>query len=196
MLAMAKTIILASTSPRREALMNELKRPFRVVRPQVDETVGQGLSASEAAKELAARKAEQVAGRCTEGIVLAADTLVEVNGEVLGKPRDAGDAAKILTKLSGTRHAVITGVCMIDVVSRRKLIDSETTWVTMRRLSAEEIGKYVASGEAEGKAGAYAIQESGDRYVERVEGSLSNVVGLPMEKVKEMLDELESDRER
>jgi len=187
-----KTIVLASASPRRKALLKQLGRSFRVVAPDVNEEASPGKDAAGIALELATRKAEKVAEQYRDGLVLGADTVVEVQGRILGKPRDKAHAATILRELSGTRHAVITGLCLIDAGSGRRLTAAETTWVTMRTLSPKDIADYVASGESDGKAGAYAIQESGDRYIEKVEGSFTNVVGLPMERVAEMLAELET----
>jgi len=164
-------LILASASPRRRDLMHRLGRPFDVIAPHVeDEAPAEGEPAQVACR-LAEEKALDVARRVAQGTIIAADTLVAAGGCIVGKPSDADHARRILRTLSGTRHRVITG--------------------TMRRMSNAEIEAYVASGEPIGKAGAYAIQEHGDRYVTRVEGSFSNVVGLPLELLKEMLREIE-----
>lgn len=190
-------LILASTSPRRRELLTRLRRPFRVVPPAADETLPEGVSPKEAAEILAVRKARSVADRCSEGWVLGADTLVSADAlvsggeEIIGKPRDRGDAIAILRRLSRRPHRIITGVCLIDARSGRRWVDSETTTVTMRAMRLEEIEAYVDTGEAMGKAGAYAIQETGDRFVERVEGSMSNVVGLPIELVERLIEEME-----
>jgi len=113
--------------------------------------------------------------------------VVSANGEVLGKPADAADARRMLRALSDSRHAVITGVALL-APGRHRLIASSTTHVTMRPMTAGEIEDFIASGEWCGKAGAYAIQETGDRFITRVEGSFSNVVGLPMELVANMVE--------
>jgi septum formation protein len=144
------------------------------------------LSACKQAEALAYFKARGVLDRGVEGPVLAADTVVAVEGEVLGKPVDEADARRMLQTLSGTRHEVITGVAVIWGPEKRR-IGSARTYVTMRRLTPQELEGYIAGMEWVGKAGAYAIQETADRFVERVEGSFSNVVGLPLELVKEML---------
>ena len=183
-------LILASASPRRRELLSRVGDPFRVIVPDADESFDPGEPPERVAETLAQRKAASVAAGLSKGIVIAADTVVAVGGEILGKPRDRDDAIAILSRLSGTRHAVITGVCVMDAASRRSVLDHERTWVTMRRMSPEEIRAYVASGEADGKAGAYAIQETGDRYVERLEGDFDNVVGLPVRLVERLLRRL------
>jgi septum formation protein len=122
--------------------------------------------------------------------VLGADTIVVVNGEILGKPTDRADAERMLRALSGTRHRVITGVALLEPDGRRR-ITSDVTCVTLRGMSEREIADYLDSGEWIGKAGAYAIQETADRFVQKVEGSWSNVVGLPMETVGQLLAELD-----
>ena len=189
----AGEIILASASPRRKVLMERLGRPFRTVVVEVDETIPPGLSGRQAAEELACRKARTATQGLAEGVIVGADTLVELNGRIIGKPADMEDAVRILTDLSGSRHDVITGLCIRDAASGRELTGSEVTRIVMRRMSQKEIEAYVASGESDGKAGAYAIQQSGDRYVERVEGSMDNVVGLPVRLLERMLDELGKD---
>jgi len=187
-------LILASTSPRRRKLLGELERPFRVIPPTADETISQGATPQQAAMELAQRKGRSVAVALETGLVLAADTLVSVGGEIIGKPRDRSDAVAILRKLARQTQEVITGVCLIDVESGLELTASDTTAVTMRPMTEAEILAYVDSGEAMGKAGAYAIQETGDRFVRSVDGSMSNVVGLPLELVRRMLGQMENER--
>lgn len=185
-----KRLVLASASPRRRQLLTRLGYPFDVAAPDADEPLDASLSPGELAQRLAWLKAEAVARDFPDALILGADTLVTTGGEVLGKPADRQDAIRILTRLGGTRHCVITGVCILDAASGRKWLDAEETWVTMRLMSRAEIEAYVDSGEAMGKAGAYAIQETGDRYVEKVEGSFSNVVGLPLELLARMLKPL------
>jgi len=160
---------------------------FEVIEPRIEE-IAAG-SPREVAERLAAEKAREVAERAGTGIVIGCDTIVSAAGEILGKPRDAGDARRILSTLSDTRHAVITGVCVLDAETGRERIASERTYVTMRSWTEAEIDAYVSSGEAMGKAGAYAIQETGDRYVVKIEGSFNNVVGLPTELLARILTE-------
>jgi len=180
-------LILASESPRRRALLAEAGYAFDAVSPDVDESAPQGAAPEQIALELACRKARAVAGRNPRGVVLGADTVVALNGATLGKPAGRADAIAMLGRLAGSRHAVLTGVCVLDAATGREQAECVRTWVTMKPMSLDEITAYVDSGEAYGKAGSYAIQETADRYVERVEGSFSNVVGLPIERTAEIL---------
>ena len=184
-------LFLASSSPRRFELLKRLGRPFQVVSPQADETLPPGLPAVQAAEMLAVRKAESVAAGLADGIVLGADTLVAAEDGIIGKPRGRADAIAILKRLTRAPHIVVTGLCLLDARTGRRRVASDQTRVTMRRMTDAEIEAYVDSGEAMGKAGAYAIQETADRFVERVEGSYSNVVGLPLELLAKMLEEFD-----
>lgn len=144
------------------------------------------------ALRLARLKAGEVAARLAPelrpgDLVLGADTVADLGGEVIGKPRDAGEARTFLSRLSGARHAVVTAVVLVEPGTGRRAEAVERTELETSPMSAEEIASYVASGEGEGKAGAYAIQETGDRYVKIVSGSRSNVVGLPLERLAVML---------
>jgi septum formation protein len=181
-------LILASASPRRRQLLAEAGYRFDVVPPPVAEPAGRGapVPPRQRAEALAYFKARAVANLHPLAWVLAADTLVVVGGEVLGKPADAGEAREMLRRLAGTRQAVITGVAMLGPAGYRQLA-SETTFVTMRAMDDDDLAAYVDSGEWRGKAGAYAIQETADRFVTSVEGSFTNVVGLPMERVGGMI---------
>ncbi len=184
-------IILASSSPRRRQLLAEAGVKFEVVDPPLpepDETVAR-LSPSQQAEALAYFKGRAVADMHPDAIVLAADTVVALGTKVMGKPADDADARNMLATLSGTRHKVITGVAVLAPGGAR-IIASDLTYVTMRPMTEEEIENYIASGEAAGKAGAYAIQETADKFVEKIEGSFTNVVGLPIELVQRMLDEI------
>lgn len=181
-------VILASASPQRAALLAERGYSFRVVEPNVDEGIRPGASPSAEAERLARAKAEDVAARVGPAVVIAADTIVALGGEILGKPRDRAHAAEMLRRLSGTCHQVITGLCVLDTGTGRRGSESVSTAITMRKMSEAEVQAYVASGEADGKSGAYAIQETADRYVLRVEGSFTNVVGLPMERLQQILE--------
>ncbi|MCK4276023.1 MAG: septum formation protein Maf [Phycisphaerae bacterium] len=183
-------LILASASPRRRKLLAEAGLVFEVVSPPVDEPDHVGLlPPAQRAEALAYFKARSVSQYYPGSLILGADTIVAVSGVVLGKPADQLEARRMLQTLSGTRHVVITGVALLGP-DKRRLIASETTYVTMRPMSNGEIESYIASGEWEGKAGAYAIQETADRFVVSVEGSFSNVVGLPVKLVKRMVNEL------
>jgi len=183
-------LILASNSPRRQELLLQAGYRFEVRPPPVDDqTESEAPSPGVYAEGLAYLKAASVieANRITEGLVLGADTIVVLGDRIIGKPADEADARRILSELSGAEQQVITGVALVDAASGRRWLDHDVTVLRMRRMAAEEIDAYVASGEAMGKAGAYAIQETGDRYVEWMRGSLTNVVGLPMELLARML---------
>ena len=188
---MSAKLILASSSPRRRQLLAETGRQFEVIDPPIAEPAdcGGDLSPAQQAEALAYFKASSVARLHPGQCVLGADTIVAVGGKILGKPADSDRAREMLRLLSSTRHEVITGVAMVMYPDRR-LIASDRTYVTMREMSADEIEHYIASGEWIGKAGGYAIQETGDRFIDRVDGSFSNVVGLPMELTARMLAEV------
>jgi septum formation protein len=182
--------ILASNSPRRRELMRQAGYRFEVRPPPIEDRGVTGAPSPGAYVEsLAYLKAMAViqGRRLTEGLVLGADTIVELAGRIIGKPADKADARRILSQLSGSEHHVLTGLALVDVAKRRRLLAHDVTRIRMRRITPEEIDAYVAGGEAMGKAGAYAIQETGDRYVETIDGSLTNVVGLPMELLERMI---------
>lgn len=177
---------LASRSPRRRALLRGAGIPFEVVDVEVDETPPPGLEPEAVARELALRKARAGAGRAGQGWVLGADTLVVLGDRILGKPRDRRDASSMLAALSARPHRVVTGVALVGP-GGAEFSGYDVTHVVMRPMSPGEIRAYVDSGESDDKAGAYAIQEAGDRFVERLDGSWSNVVGLPMELLRDLL---------
>lgn len=185
---MNEHLILASTSPRRRALLEGLGVPFEVVGSEVDETLIDGTPVQQA-RALALAKARAVAGSRSSGLVIGADTIVVVGSAVLGKPRDRREAAQMLGLLAGRRHQVITGVAVIDAANGREVVGHEETAVWIRSLKAEEIQRYVTSGEPDDKAGAYAIQGLGSLLVERIEGCYFNVVGLPLVKLDRVLGE-------
>lgn len=187
-------LVLASSSPRRRELLRQAGIPFRIVPPTVAEpkTTAGLISPRRQAEALAYFKASDVWRRVGEVYVLGADTLVAIGPSVLGKPSGEADARRMLRSLSRTRHEVITGVALLGPGGRR-WVESEVTYVTMRPMSREEIDAYIASGEWIGKAGAYAIQDTAERFVECLEGSFSNVVGLPVERVKEMIRRVRGD---
>lgn len=160
--------------------------PFDVVPPKIGEEVRSGLAPERVAEELAERKARAVAGRFPDRIVLGADTIVVVGDRILGKPSGRGEAEGMLRTLSGSKHRVITGLCLLLPGGGVRLAH-EASRVTMRPIGPEEIRAYLDAGEWEGKAGAYAIQESADRFVVGLEGSFDNVVGLPTELLGKLL---------
>ena len=181
-------LVLASGSPRRFEILTSLGIPFAVDVPGVPEAVGPGESGERAASRLAADKAAEVAARRPGRWVLAADTLVVLDGDVLGKPADEGEASAMLRRLSGREHRVVTAVRLRrDAGSGREAI----AWSAVRfaPLSPAEIAWYVATGEPMDKAGAYAVQGHGSRFVESVTGSFTNVMGLPARAVYELIRE-------
>ncbi len=181
-------LILASASPRRARLLRDAGYEFEVVAASAPEPVERDDSRPprQRAEALAYFKARGVAATHPGATLLGADTLVELDGEAIGKARDAEDARGILSRLSGSRHHVITGVAIVDSCGARRLIRHDVTEIQMRPMSPDDIEAYIHSGEWRDKAGAYAIQETGDRQIERITGSWSNVVGLPMELLERM----------
>src|SRR3954469_14140774 len=182
-------IILASASPRRAELLRSAAIPFTVDVANVAEALHRGETPAQHAERLARRKAEVVAKRNPGKLVLGADTIVVVDDEILGKPRDAADAARMLRMLSGRSHEVITGVCVARLaISNQQLATcSEQTKVFFEEIAEDEIEAYIAPGEPMDKAGAYAIQGIASRWVSRIEGDYANVVGLPVALVWKML---------
>jgi septum formation protein len=178
-------LILASASPRRHQILRDAGYAFDIVDPgEVEDEVRSAPTPEALAEGKAAAKARHVAKALNgagPALVIGVDTLVAAGPDVIGKPLDRPDAIRILTRLSGTRHRVISGFCLLPIPCGEACIGNEATWVTMRPMAPAEIHAYVASGEADGKAGAYAIQETGDAYVEKLEGSFLNVVGFPLE---------------
>jgi len=198
-------LVLASASPRRQELLRNAGISFTVQAADVDETVLPGEPPRACAERLAREKALAVWRTRPQDRVLGADTIVVVDETILGKPVDAGDAARMLRLLSGRVHCVITGVCVVEAVASGQLpvagkaesqplseivrTESETTLVTVNELSDDEIRDYIATGEPMDKAGAYAIQGMAARWIPRIEGDYSNVVGLPVALVYKMLRE-------
>lgn len=180
-------IILASASPRRAQLMEQLGINFRIMVSEVDEQITPGQSPETLVQELARRKAEAVALGEDEGLVIAADTLVISDGHIFGKPTSPDEAVAMLQQLSGKSHTVVTGVAVVNAATGEVLTGAEKTEVYFRPLTEEEIWAYVRSGEPLDKAGAYGIQGLGSLLVSRIEGCFFNVVGLPLAKLAEML---------
>ena len=181
----APMLVLASASPRRQELLRNAGIPFEVQHADIPEVPLPGEGARECAERLAREKALAVAEKRPADVVLGADTVVVIDGQILGKPTDAADAARMLRMLSGREHEVITGVCV--VAGGRCSVASEVTAVTMSKISELEIADYIASGEPMDKAGAYAIQGIASRWIPRIDGDYSNVVGLPIALVSRML---------
>jgi len=196
-------LVLASASPRRRELLAAAGLTFAVEPSDVDESLAGAPQPEAAARELAERKARAVAERrSSPAWVLGADTVVALPSAggtwtLLGKPGSPGEARTMLARLSGTRHAVVTGVSVVRSGTASAWTDSETTWVRMRAISEREIEDYVASGEWRDKAGGYAIQETADRFVvELAGGGFDNVVGLPVTLALRLLERAGAPLER
>jgi septum formation protein len=180
---MAPRLVLASQSPRRRELLEQLGIALEVRPAHVDEAVHPGEAAGDYVLRIARDKARAVLG----DVVLAADTAVVLRGEVLGKPRDPADARRMLSALSGTTHEVLSGVCVRRTSVRIEASTVVASAVRFARLSPAQIAWYVGTGEPLDKAGAYAIQGAGGAFVLGVEGSVSNVVGLPLAETADLL---------
>jgi septum formation protein len=179
--------ILASASPRRAELLRSLKLQFKVVPGDATEIFDGQLSPHELCQLNAHRKARAVAKKNPDALVLGADTLVFLGREIFGKPRDLDEAEQMLAKLQGRTHQVVTGVCLMHLRAHREKIFAAGTDVTFHPLDAEQIREYLSKINPLDKAGAYAIQEHGEKIVAEISGSYSNVVGLPVEKLGEEL---------
>jgi septum formation protein len=184
-------LILASASPRRAEILRDAGFTFSVLSSAVDETPYSNENPSELVQRLADAKAELVAARAVgPAIVIAADTVVVLDGHILGKPRSTDDARSILEQLSGRTHIVLTGVTLIRLPDAERRQFVESTLVHFTSLSADEISRYLATEEPHDKAGAYGIQGRAGRYIPRIEGCYFNVVGLPLSRLLIALHEL------
>ena len=175
------SLILASQSPRRRDLLRQIGLRFHIIASTVDETIVNDVPPEEHVRILAERKARDVAFKLPSGIILGADTIVVIDGEILTKPTSEDDAVRMLQRLSGQRHEVFTGFSLIEMPSWRTVTRFERTQVWFRKLATEEILAYVKSGSPMDKAGGYGIQDDfGAVFVNRVDGDFYNVVGLPL----------------
>jgi len=165
---------------------------FVSIAPGIDESafVTDNVCPCEYAERLALAKAKSVAVRYTDCLVIGADTIVDFAGEIIGKPADAKEAEQITRKLFGAPHKVITAVAIVRLNDGIEIVGSETTTVYPRKLTDEQIAEHIESGCWRSKAGAYAIKENGDEFVEKIEGSLTNVMGLPMELLGGLLEKI------
>ncbi len=180
-------MILASESPRRRELLAAVGVPFRVVPSGVDEIPRPGESPSRFVRRAALDKGEAVAALHPSSFVLSADTIVVADGRILGKPRDRAEARRMLSRLAGREHRVYTAVCLHCRERGFRDLGTEVTRVRFRPLTPAEVAAYARTGECDDKAGAYAAQGAGMLLIDRVTGSFSNVVGLPMTRVVAML---------
>lgn len=183
--------ILASQSVRRAQWLKQLGIEFEVIPSYADEESVPKSSPSSYVKKLAKLKAETVAKKVEEGVIIGADTVIYINGRILGKPKDSEDAFATLKELSGKKHMAITGICIIDKYSGKKLTRSVKTTVKFRDLDDNLIRWYVGTGEPMGKAGSYAVQEKGAILVEWIKGDFYNIVGMPLFTLEKMLEEMQ-----
>ena len=197
-----KKIILASSSVRRKALLNQIGLSVETIKPEIDEKLNPRLKSRGNAEQLSFIKASAVAmklktdnlkvnksskSKIEDVIIIAADTFIEFNGEILGKPIDKKDAKKTLLKLSGKSHSVITGFTILEMNSHKTITKSVVTKVFFRKISLKEIDAYIKTGEPMNKAGSYGMQDLAAIFVERIEGEPFNVVGLPLSALTEEL---------
>jgi septum formation protein len=188
----ASSLILASGSPRRRDLLSRLEVPFACLPAEIEEKARPGETPRALAERLAREKAEAVVaqiGRTPRRVVLGSDTIVVIGEEVLGKPRDSEHALALLRKLSGRTHRVLTAVAVVESDTGRTHSRVVESRVTLREADEAELRDYVATGESLDKAGAYALQGEGRRFIAGVEGSETNVIGLPLEETRAMLQD-------
>jgi len=185
-----KRFILASSSPRREEILKKAGIDFKVIFPENIEEKNISTDPVSHVLELSRKKAESVAKKIDDSLILGADTIVVLNGAILGKPKDGKDAFRMLKQLSGKEHKVYTGVALLDKRSGELLNDYQLTKVKFNQLKNKEIKDYIDTGEPLDKAGAYGIQGMGNFLVEKIEGDLDNVIGLPLRKLEELLKKI------
>ncbi len=185
-------IILASASPRRRQLLAKAGYQFKVVHPDIDEAAfsADQVDPCKYAEQMALAKARIVAKKYPESLVISADTIVDFQGEIIGKPADAKEARQIIQKLFSAPHQVITGLAVCRLCENIELVAQDSTTVYPKRLTQEQITNHIKSGLWKDKSGAYAIKENSDEFVEKIEGSLTNVMGLPMELLERLLGKI------
>lgn len=182
-----KRIILASASPRRKQLLESLELSFETIPSSFEESLDASDDPQQLVEYLSFQKAQDVATKY-EGLVIAADTIVVINGTVFGKPKDTKHAKEILKKLSGRSHQVLTGYTIIDTATFRRKTKVVSSTVYFKELSDKKIDEYIESGEPMDKAGAYGIQGLGSIFVDKIEGDYFNVIGLPIKELKQDLE--------
>jgi len=187
-----KKFILASKSPRRKLLLEQAGFSFLVIPSGVDESeiATADLDSIEHTKTLALAKAMNIAKKYTTRFVFGADTVVDFEGEIIGKPKDPADAERITRMLFSKPHKVITAVALLNIDSAIEIVEAVVTIVYPRKLTEAQIAEHIKGGLWQGKAGAYGIQETGDEFIERIEGSFTNVIGLPMELMEKLIEEV------
>jgi septum formation protein len=191
MITTSKQIYLASKSPRRKKLLKQIGLKFKTISIDPDEEILDGEHPVQTVKRLAIHKSDAALNKCKNGIIITADTIVVLNNEIIGKPKNEKDAVSILKKLSGNTHKVYTGFCLRDSTNGKMIVDYQVSRVTFRKLNSREITDYVKTGSPMDKAGAYGIQDDfGAVFVNKIEGCYYNVVGLPISKLYSCLMEI------
>ncbi|MEK7354290.1 MAG: Maf family protein [Chloroflexota bacterium] len=184
-----RMIILASASPRRKALLEQIGLKFTVDARVQEDTKSAGQEPHQMAREISLKKVESVAGKYPDAIIIGADTFGVIDGRIIGKPHSESEARTMLASLSGKSHSVITGFTVLDTLTGKAVSRSVETTVYIRRITASEIEAYIKTGEPLDKAGSYAIQGLGAVLVEKIEGDYFNVMGLPLAALAEALKE-------
>jgi len=183
-------LVLASASPRRAEILRSVNWPFEAVAANIDESARGGEDVSEYVERLACEKAEAVAEGRASGLVLGADTVVAVGGQVLGKPADAEDARRMLRLLGGRWHEVLTGVALVRAETKEVVVSHERTRVRFAAMTDAEIDWYISTNEPTDKAGAYAVQGRAALFIEEIEGDYRNIMGLPVRLVYKLMGEI------
>ena len=183
------SIILASTSPRRRELLALLGIAFEIVAPAAEEVPSPGLLPREQAKQFALDKALSIARRHPDDLVLGSDTVIEINGTLVGKPQDLDDAETMLRRLRGRSHHVHTAIALIHEAAYVTVVRVESALVRMTPFTDQELGRYLETGESLGKAGAYSIQGEAARFIEKIEGDYPTIVGLPLRQTADLLEQ-------
>ena len=181
-------LVLASASPRREEILKKLNLKFTIVPAKINEDDFSNDDPIDLVKTLALEKAKSVSELVEEAIVIAADTVVVFNGQILGKPADEADAKNMLKSLNSNQHQVITGLAVLNSSKEKIFVEHNITDVKMTNMSEKEIDNYIETGEPMGKAGSYAIQGYGGLFVEEIKGSYHSVMGLPIHQLAKLLD--------
>ena len=189
-------IVLASASPRRKDILIRAGYELIIEKSNIDESIfpTDKIEPYKYAEQLAYAKAKDVSQNYPDKIVLGADTIADYDGSIIGKPEDEKDAEQIVSKLFSKPHKVITGIALIRISDNTEIVTHDVTVVYPKKMSPEQIEQHLISGTWKDKAGAYAIQETGDKFVEKIEGSLTNVMGLPLELINELLAKLFDDK--
>jgi len=180
---MEEKIILASSSPRRKELLEQIGLQFEIIPSGYEEDMSLDLSNEELAKTLAYNKAKDVVDKVENGVVIGSDTFIVFSGKRIGKPRDEKDAKEILQMISGQTVTIYSGLAIINKQNKKEITDFEITDVKIKELTEKEIKEYIETGEPLDKAGAFAIQGRGAIFIEKINGCFSNVIGLPLYKL-------------